>query len=155
MDELNYQKKKECECTVNYSENDISGKPTECYHHGEGVWQCPACATIFDHSDIVFKVIITYSIEMDDDEESYEIKLETDDARLHEAPDKKYPDSTNIKFMLDDIYDGIASGDIQFHEGKYETLILWNWYRCSYEYDEYDLEMAIVSEKKMGDDADE
>ncbi len=154
MDELNYLKKKECECTMDYYEHEIYGQPTECYYHGQGVWQCPECATIYDHSDIVYPVIITYRLEINDDGECIEIDIETDDARLHEAPNPEYPNSTNLKCMIDDMYDEISSGDIKFHEGKYKTEILWNWYETHTDCGmEHDMEIAIISEEKIGVDA--
>lgn len=150
MDALNYEKKKECECTMNYSEHEISGHSTECYYHGQGVWQCPECATIYDHSDIVYSVVITYILDTNEDGECIEIDIETEDARLHEAPHRDYPDSTNLKCMIDDIYDELASGDIKIKNGKYKTDILWNWYQTHTDCGmESDMEIAIVSEEKI------
>lgn len=142
-----------CDCKVEYGTEEITGEVTECYYHGSGVWQCPECAKIKDYSGIIYAVIINYILDTNEDGECIEIEIETDDPRLHEAPDPKYPDSTNLKCMIDDIYDELASGGIAVQNGKYKTDILWNWYRCSYEYEEYDLEIAIVSEEKMGVDA--
>lgn len=143
-----------CDCTVEYATEEITGRATKCYYHGQGVWQCPECTKIYDHSDVVYQVLITYSKTFDEDgeiEEFFEIEIETEDERLHNAPNSKYPDSTNLKSLKDDLYDAISSEEIKIKEGKFKTEIYWNWYRSSYEYEEYDLDMFIISEEKITD----
>ena len=136
----------ECECTVDYGsdiDEPIKGKPTDMDYKGNGIWICPACERKEDLSEIVFNVRLQF-IKIDGYTEIHII--EPFDKRLMIPIVEKYPDRLKKDGMEDDLNEDFRDD----HElGIFDCEILYNWYRCSYEYEEYDLEMFIITEKKV------
>lgn len=132
-----------CYCKIN--EDEI----ISCYHHGEGLFQCPECGGIQDCSEVVFIVTITYK---KDEDGCVLLELETEDERLLKPQDPRNPDRTDLTAMKEDLYDGIPWDDelISNHEeGTFKTEIWWNWYLSDWETNEHDLEMYILEEERI------
>ncbi|MCK4544722.1 hypothetical protein KAU43_04225 [candidate division WOR-3 bacterium] len=139
-------KKASCDCTVDYYPEEITGTPTECYYHGEGVWQCQECGLIYDNSDKVFKVKIKYTI---DDENFTGIDpIELDPRLLLPANEGEY--SSKECFLQDFIegggwdYNGIDGHAI----GIFELEVWWEYVSSHTDCGiEWDIDMKIISEK--------
>jgi len=147
----------ECECTVDYSEKGISGSPTSCHYHGSGVWQCPECGELRDFSDRTHLLTLEYFKEGDDadyatPEDNIHVRAIDFEDRLNDGTRDSNGLPVGVKSIMDDIRDGggWAYEGIGGHElGFFKTEVYWYWYRCSYEYQEYELDMMIITEDKL------
>lgn len=145
-----------CDCKIEYGTEEITGRATECYYHGHGIWQCPECSEIHDHSDKVYQVIITISKVPEEDsmELTYNVELKTEDERLFKPCNSERPNYTLLKSMEDDMYDLINDTEKEKNFGKYKLEIYWNWYQTHSDCGmEWNLDMFIVSEEKIEGDA--
>ena len=142
---------KKCDCQINYDTYpEVEGEWVDCYYHGQGVWQCPECGLISDYSDRVYQLVLEYLY--DEEDECLIVKPIEYDERLNESPSSEYPNYKFIDSIMEDIREGggWSYNGIEGHSiGIFKTEVYWYYYRCSYEYEEYDLDMYILSEEKQ------
>ena len=141
---------KYCDCKIDYhpDTDEWTGKSVENYYHGQGVWQCPECATIYDHSDKVYWVIMEY---VETEDEGIKVNAILLDERLLVPPREN--ELSLVESFMEDFRDG-GSWDydgIEGHElGTFDIEIWWEYEKyhtdCG---EEWDLEMKIINERKM------
>jgi len=133
-----------CDCTVNYSENGISGTPTTTKYLGNGKWKCPECKQTHDHSEHTYKINI--EIFMKDEYRQIRIVVPISE-KLQKPLAPKSP--LIVEAIEEDLNDEINKIFDNYKLGKYEIEVYWHWYKCSYEYDEYELDFYLISDKEI------
>ncbi len=134
-----------CYCKLDFSEDGKSeGAITAMKYLGKGKWKCPECSIIEDHSDIIYNVRINVY-----EEEGAKVidVLKPFDARLMLPVQNEHPGRLDKDAMEEDLndYDIAKKHEI----GTFDCEILWNWYRCSHECEEYDLDILILTEDRV------
>lgn len=163
-----------CDCTFDYYQfymerDDENNKPTEMEYKGNGIYECPKCHAKEDMSRDTYKVRLLFRKTKGCEDCSEDGKdcgntkckpsmmvklLEPFDKRLLGKWDT---DSTGIiKEALEDDLKEWGSEEGFFNlgrhkEGLFDVELLYNYYRCSYEYEEYDLNLRIIAEEKVHD----
>jgi len=136
----------ECECTVEYSADEIKGKATKMDYKGNGVYVCPKCHTTVDHSEYTFKIRVKLVMNG-----SYkEAMIVGGDERInhHWYDDVKY---MIIKECIeDDINEGELEDWLTNHKAGVFDIELYYEPTTSVSEDgtEYGLECAIINERE-------
>lgn len=156
-----------CDCTVEYDETGIHGRQTKMTYIGDAKFKCPVCGRIDDLSKAVYKVRLEFKRIKDCKEcndgtdcgdvgckPMMKIKiLEPVDPRLLQKWDSACKGT--IQEALQDDLDEWANEDfesfkfVKHKEGIFDVELLYNYYRCSVEYEEYDLNLRIIAEKEL------
>jgi hypothetical protein len=138
----------ECYCTfdVDTDEMKIIAGPTDMVYIGDGKWKCPKCGYIEDLSDIVYNLVIEFVEVHEEDCVYVDFKiLPCSDSRILTIVNGE--DYTVQKQMEEDFWD---DGLFRNHPlGIFKINILYIWYRCSYEYNEWDVDIELISEEKI------
>lgn len=141
----------QCWCTVNISEDKMTGKTTQMNHIGKGIFCCPKCGEKVDISDNTYKIRVRFYKKND----NVDMKIiKPFDDRLMTSVQDKYPDRLNKDVLEEDLYEGFPYDKNDYvlnHKiGVFDILIFWEW--DSYYTDcgtEWDLEMFIIEEKEV------
>ena len=159
-----------CECTVDYGPDGISGSQTKMNYLGDAKFKCPNCNHIEDMQSDTYKVRLQFKKSKgcedcgddgkdcgDKDCKAYmtvKILEPIFDKRLLKKWDKECTGS--IKDALEDDLGAWDSEEGFFHlgkhpEGVFDVELLYNYYRCSHEYEEYDMNLRIIAESLVTD----
>jgi len=160
--DLNPVEAQYCECTVEYSAEGIDGYQTKMDYVGAGKFKCPNCGFIEDMSSDVYKVRLEFKktkgceccndgVDCGDESclpDTLVIDiLEPVDQRLLKKWDEDC-DGVIKKALEDDLRENVE--EFKYHElGIFDVELLYNYYRCSYEYEEYDMNLRIIAEKEV------
>ena len=136
-----------CECTVDYDETGIHGKATDMTYLGQGKYQCPKCGYIEDMSNDTYKVRLQFKKRLS---KLFGPCLDVSilkpifDERLNKKWEKDCVGTIKDALVED------LEGEFKHHEeGIFDCEIVYNYYRCSYEYEEYDYNLRILAEAKI------
>jgi hypothetical protein len=136
----------ECECTIDYLEDSITGVATKMVYQGNGIYLCPACNSKVDCSEDVFKIKVQFAM----DEGEIVATIISGEERIdhHWNDDEKY--MLIRKSLQDSLYEDVDDKWLKSHEqGIFDIEIYFkesSWYgECG---TEYDVEVFIVSEVK-------
>ena len=131
-----------CDCTVEYSEDGMTGQETQMDYRGQGVWKCPKCGNVEDLSKSYYRIRVKI-------EKKKEDKFEWFENKLLEPFDPKLIAEKLIEVLQEEIVEGER---FENHEvGLFDFEIIWYDYRCSYEYEEYETVFDVISEQKVMD----
>jgi hypothetical protein len=155
-----------CECTVDYSEEGISGYQTKMTYIGNAKFKCPKCGAEENMLSDTYKVRLQFKKDKGCADCSKDGK-DCGDAKCKASMTVKIlepnfdprlltkwePDSTGtIQESLQEDLDEWADEDFEsFHfashpEGVFDVELLYNYYRTCYEYEEYDMNLRIIAE---------
>jgi len=140
-----------CECTVEYSSSGRSGKPTVTDYQGGGIWKCPNCGIIHDHSEDVFKVKIEYRRHEDGGMLTTIIDADERLKKIVDPHSESSPEWTYLDSFNDDVQEDAWNHNPEEHElGVFEIEVFWKWSSYMSDYgEEWDVEMFVVTEKKL------
>ena len=113
-------------------------------YQGKGLWHCDVCGHVLDLSEFVYSIIVRYT--------EQGVCITSSDERLTRVRHEQKDPYTYIQYLADDLKEGVdnISGYPDDHpHGFYDTEIFWCWNCSDYEYDEWDLEMEILSEQHL------
>lgn len=164
-----------CECTVDYSEEGISGYSTKMAYLGDAKFKCPKCGHIEDMAKDTYKIRLQFKkdkgcadcSEGGKDCGDTKCKLAMTVKVIEPIFDSRLltkwePENTGtIKESLQEDLDEWANENFEdfrlasHPEGIFDVELLYNYYRCSYEYEEYDLTLRIIAELALQDTSHE
>lgn len=136
-----------CECTVEYSEDGIYGNSTEMTYLGTGKFQCPKCGRIEDMSKDTYKVRLQFIKGTSTPLGEYmcvEVLEPIFDQRLNGKWDEECTYSIK-EILMEDLEMEFEHHD----EGIFDCEILYNYYRTTWEYEEYDYNLRILAESQI------
>ncbi|MBU0847288.1 hypothetical protein KKH23_08920 [Patescibacteria group bacterium] len=113
---------------------------------GRGKFKCPECGLIEDLNEVIFRARLHYE-EVEEEGEKYpQIRIlePFDDKRLVEFVYGEY----TLKHSLEEDLNEMELWE-NHKLGIFYSAILYNWYRCSYEYNEWDLDLEIIKEIEL------
>lgn len=142
---------KSCECTVDYSEEGIRGKPTIMLSDGKGNFTCPKCGAIEDYSNSFYKFRIKFEKKKENGWEYLDFAiLEPMSANLKDCIEDSWghiTKTTNLEMLEEEIREGERFKN--HREGIFDIELIWYSYRCSYEYEEYETEFEVQKETEI------
>lgn len=119
---------------------------------GDGKFKCPRCGHVMDLSGDTYKLRVRYKEVTEDDESYVDIELlDPHDARLDAPYNPNHnKDLTTGEALLNDMVQEADNDLVQKHRlGVFDIEVFWIWYRCSYEYDEWDMDLVVLKETEV------